>query len=107
MADEPSLSECQIRRVQAWRRGVVGLWIATMVAALAVWVIVSALSARFVVELTLVALPVGFAALATWNMRRGRCPHCGQRIQFEPRIELPRACPHCTASSLPTCDRQQ
>ena len=98
-------SECDRSRLatelgalQRWRRRVVRLWIATMLAAIGVWALVAAVSVPLAVELGAAAVLAMLAGGALWQMRRGACPSCGRRIRFRPRIELPLACPHCSAS---------
>ena len=88
-------SEAGIAAVQRWRRSVVRLWISTMLAAIAIWVLLSAATVPRIVEAGSAVLLLLLTGLATWNMRRGKCPRCRARIRFRPRIELPRACPHC------------
>jgi hypothetical protein len=87
-----------IATVQRWRRSVVRHWIATMVAAIAVWGLLAATAVPWVVEAGAGTVLLILTGLSLWKMRRGRCPRCGARIRFEPRIELPRACPHCAIS---------
>jgi ABC-type transport system involved in cytochrome bd biosynthesis fused ATPase/permease subunit len=83
--------------LQRWRRSVMRLWIATMIAAILVWALVAAARLPAYVETAIAAVLVALAVLSAWNMRRGRCPRCGARIRFAPRIELPPACPQCAA----------
>jgi hypothetical protein len=90
-------SGAEVAVVQRWRRSVVRLWIATMLVAIAVWALLAATRVPWLVELGLAAALALLTGSALWKMRRGACPRCGGRIRFQPRIELPRACPHCAA----------
>lgn len=91
------LTDAQLARIQAWRRRVVRLWLLTMGAALLVWAASAAfnLAAPVQVALATVLAALIFASVAT--TRRGRCPNCGERIRFAPRIELPPCCSRCRA----------
>jgi len=88
----------EIVALQRWRRRVVRLWIATMLAAIGVWAMVAAIALPWAVELSAAAVLGILVGVSVWQMRRGRCPSCGRKIQFQPRIELPLACPHCSTS---------
>ena len=90
-------NQASIEAVQRWRRGVVLLWIITMVAAVSSWALLSAIAVPGGGELASAALLLLLAGLSTWNMRRGKCPRCGAKIRFRPRIELPRFCQNCAA----------
>lgn len=102
MVPESLLNEAELQRVHRWRRRVVRLWLATMAIALGTWVVAAAFSPPTALEIALAVVLASLALLACREMRRGACPRCGERIRFEPRIELPGACPHChTPFSLP------
>lgn len=89
------LNTDEILHLQRWRKRVVRCWIATMATAVGVWIIASAFAAPLAIEIGLAALLASLTLLAVRAARRGACPRCGGRIRFEPRIELPQACPHC------------
>lgn len=92
-----SAQAAEIDAVQRWRRRVVRLWVATMLTAIMVWALVAAAAVPRVVELCAAALLATLAGASVWHMHRGMCPRCGRRIRFQPRIELPLRCPHCSA----------
>jgi hypothetical protein len=52
-------------------------------------------------EAVMVAALALLIALAAWDTRRGKCPTCGARVRFRPRIELPLACANCAAQFWP------
>jgi len=92
---QADLNPEEFERLQGWRRRVMRYWIATMAAALAVWLAGSAFSipdGLAAISASGLAVLALLAARATY---RGACPRCAGRIRFEPRVELPRACPHC------------
>ncbi|MCC6532918.1 MAG: hypothetical protein IT531_10240 [Burkholderiales bacterium] len=88
----------QIAGIQRWRRSVVRLWIVTMLAALGVLALLAGVALPAAVEALLGTALAAITGLALCNMRRGACPSCGERIRFQPRIELPPACTNCGAS---------
>ena len=89
------LTDSELEQINAWRRVVVRLWLVTMGVSVLVWAAAAAFvlphAVQIVLGVVLVALVVGSILM----MRRGRCPRCGQKIRFAPRIELPLACGHC------------
>src|SRR5262245_51273710 len=91
------LDRAELDGLQRWRKSVVRSWVTTMLAALIVWTAVTAFQPPMAVELTAALVLVVLVGLAVRNMRRGRCPRCGHPIRFQPRIELPRRCAHCSA----------
>ena len=93
-----ALTEAQLKSIHTWRHRVVMLWIATMAAAIAVWAASAALTLSLTVQIALGGLLLGLVGVAAWTMCRGKCPSCGERIRFAPRIELPLACSRCRAS---------
>lgn len=93
-----ALTEIQLKGIHAWRRRVVSLWIVTMAVAILVWAVSAALTPSLPVQIALGALLLLLVGVATVTMRRGKCPSCGLRIRFAPRIELPLACSRCRVS---------
>lgn len=93
-----ALTEAQLKGIHAWRRRVVSLWVITMGAAVLVWAASAAFALSLAAQIALGALLLALLGVATVTMRRGKCPSCGQRIRFAPRIELPLACSRCRAS---------
>ena len=94
------LTQSELQQVHRWRRRVVHLWLVAMGASLLVWAASAAFVLALWVQIALGALLVASVVAAALTMRRGRCPACGQRIRFAPRIELPPACSRCEASFL-------
>jgi len=101
MPNLSQLSDDDRANLQRWRKRVVRLWVATMAAAIGIWVVAAAFSTSIELELALAVVLTGLVALAVREMHRGVCPRCGRRIRFEPRIELPRSCPGCGVSFIP------
>ena len=92
--------------LQRWRRTVVRLWLATMVLAVAVGVMLTAFRLPMFVEAAAALSLLTLAGFAAWNMLRGVCPFCLTAIRFRPRIELPPACPGCAAPFVVKGDRR-
>ena len=105
MSTTAFLGEDEVARLQHWRKKVVRLWLATMAAALGIWVAAAAFSPPMALELMMAVVLVALVALALRETRRGTCPRCGQPIRFKPRIELPRSCSGCNASFFRAGDR--
>ena len=93
-----ALTQAQLKGIHAWRRRVVLLWIITMAAAILVWAGSAALALALPVQIALGAALFVLLVTATATMLRGKCPGCGQRIRFAPRIELPLTCSRCGVS---------
>ena len=93
-----ALTEAQLKGIHAWRRRVVCLWVITMGTAILVWAASAAFDLSLRAQVALGVLLLALLGVATATMRRGKCPSCGQRIRFAPRIELPLACSRCRTS---------
>lgn len=73
------------------------LWLVAMGASILIWAASAAVVLTLPVQIALGAVLLALVAVASLAMRRGRCPKCGHRIRFAPRIELPSACGNCGA----------
>lgn len=100
-----ALSAHEIELLHAWRRRVVRWWIATMIAAVLTWGSAAAFRLPAVAEFALAALLACVALMAVRQTLRGRCPRCGTRIRFEPRVELPLRCSRCASEFVAPVDR--
>jgi hypothetical protein len=96
-----SLTASESDRLNAWRSAVVRRWLVAMAGALGLWAAATGFDLPSTVE-HLLALVLALAVLVALRATRsGRCPRCGMRIHFEPRIELPSACSHCGVAFEP------
>ena len=83
------------------------MWVGTMVVSILVWAASAGFHLSLPIQMALGAVLLGLITIAGVTMRRGRCPGCGQRIRFAPRIELPPACSRCGASFYSAESRSQ
>ena len=88
-------TEEAFERLQRWRVRVVRLWLATMITALAILLLLAAFQPPAAVQYIAALALFGLAGLALRSTREGLCPYCQARIRFEPRIGLPPACHKC------------
>jgi polyferredoxin len=96
------LTENEFQRLKRWERRMVGLFIAAMIALLAVTLL------TLVFRLTGQVLTTIFIALIAIFVIPGfilqfseRCPRCGSRLGFQTRLTLPDKCKRCGTSFKP------